>query len=78
MLSPPQGMENARLFLLLRTDILQKTVVGCPCLNTCQSFDGANIMKKQDVGQIVLPFTRANHALKLPLERLKPWHGLCG
>ena len=54
IISPPQGIENARLILLLRTDILQKTVVGCPCLNTCQSFDGANIMKKQDVGQIAL------------------------
>ena len=31
ILSPPQGIENSRQFLLLRTDILQKTVDGCPC-----------------------------------------------
>ena len=29
--SLPQGIENSRQFLLLRTDSLQKTVVGCPC-----------------------------------------------
>ena len=28
--SRPQVIENARQYLLLRTDILQKTVVGCP------------------------------------------------
>ena len=26
----PQAIEQFRQFLLLRTDILQKTVVGCP------------------------------------------------
>ena len=26
----PQVIENSRQYLLLRTDILQKTVVGCP------------------------------------------------
>ena len=31
--SLPQGIENSRQFLLLRTDSLQKTVVGCPCCN---------------------------------------------
>ena len=31
ILSHPQGIENSRQFLLLRTDILQKAVVGCPC-----------------------------------------------
>ena len=30
ILSRPQVMENSRQHLLLRTDILQKTVVGCP------------------------------------------------
>ena len=30
ILSLPQGKENSKQFLLLRTDILQKTVVGCP------------------------------------------------
>ena len=29
--SYPQAKENSRQYLLLRTDILQKTVVGCPC-----------------------------------------------
>ena len=29
----PQAIENSRQFLLLRTDISQKTVVGCPWLN---------------------------------------------
>ena len=28
--SLPQAIENSRQFLLLRTDILQKTVLGCP------------------------------------------------
>ena len=28
--SLPQAIENSRQFLLLRTDILQKTVIGCP------------------------------------------------
>ena len=33
-----QAIENSKQFLLLRTDILQKTVVGCPCfLNDKQS-----------------------------------------
>ena len=30
ILSLPQGIENSRQFLLLRTDILQKTAVGWP------------------------------------------------
>ena len=30
ILSLPQGIENSRQFLLLRTDILQNIVVGCP------------------------------------------------
>ena len=30
ILSPSQAIENARPYLLLGTDILQKTVVGCP------------------------------------------------
>ena len=30
ILSFPQGIENCRQFVLLRTDILQETVVGCP------------------------------------------------
>ena len=30
MFSRPQAKENSRQSLLLRTDILQKTVVGCP------------------------------------------------
>ena len=28
--SRPQAIENSRQYLLFRTDILQKTVVGCP------------------------------------------------
>ena len=28
--SRPQAIENSRQHLLLRTDILQKAVVGCP------------------------------------------------
>ena len=28
--SRPQVIENSRQYLLLRKDILQKTVVGCP------------------------------------------------
>ena len=30
MLSLPQVIENFKQYLLLRTDILEKTVVGCP------------------------------------------------
>ena len=29
--SRPHVIENCWQYLLLRTDILQKTVVGCPC-----------------------------------------------
>ena len=29
--SRPQEIESFSQYLLLRTDILQKTVVGCPC-----------------------------------------------
>ena len=29
--SLPQVIENCKQYLLLRTDILQKTVIGCPC-----------------------------------------------
>ena len=29
--SRSQVTENSRQYLLLRTDILQETVVGCPC-----------------------------------------------
>ena len=28
----PQAKENSRQYLLLATDILQKSVVGCPCI----------------------------------------------
>ena len=31
LFSPLQVIENSRQYLLLRTDILQKTVVGYPC-----------------------------------------------
>ena len=30
LFSLPQAIENSRQFMLLRTDISQKTVVGCP------------------------------------------------
>ena len=32
--SRPQPIENSRQYFLLRKDILQKTVVGCPCVFT--------------------------------------------
>ena len=32
--SPPQGMKSSMENLRLRTDILQKTVVGCPEITT--------------------------------------------
>ena len=32
ILSLPQGIENSRQFLLLRTDISRKRVFGCPCM----------------------------------------------
>ena len=35
ILSLPQAIENSRQFVLLRTDILQKTVVGCPWCTLC-------------------------------------------
>ena len=34
MFSLPQVLENSRQYLPLRTDILQTTVVGCPCVLT--------------------------------------------
>ena len=35
--SLPQVIENSRQYLLLRTDILQKTVVGCPLVSPLTS-----------------------------------------
>ena len=32
MFSPPQIIENSRQYLRLRTDILQKTVIGWLCM----------------------------------------------
>ena len=32
--SRPQVIEKSRQYLPLRTDILQKSVVGCPCVMT--------------------------------------------
>ena len=32
ILSLPQGIENSRQFLLLRTDISREKVFGCPCM----------------------------------------------
>ena len=32
--SPPQGIKSSKQNLRLRTDILQKTVVGCPGITT--------------------------------------------
>ena len=34
VISRIQAIENCRQYLLLRTDILQKTVVGCLCIRT--------------------------------------------
>ena len=34
----PQIKENSRQYLLLRTDILQKTVVGCPALRQYDNY----------------------------------------
>ena len=36
--SLPQGIENSRQFLLLRTDSFQKTVVGCLTLRAEATF----------------------------------------
>ena len=34
ILSLPQGIENSRQFLILRTGSLQKTIVGAPVIYT--------------------------------------------
>ena len=31
-ISRPQVIENSSQYLLLQTDILQKIVIGCPCI----------------------------------------------
>ena len=46
--SLPQVIENCRQFLLLRTDILQKTVVGCPCLSSMIFFLGTTCLPLQE------------------------------
>ena len=44
ILSPPQVIENSRQFVLLRTDILQKSVVGCPWFPAQQPFGQLNVL----------------------------------
>ena len=46
--SLPQVIENCRQFLLLRTDILQKTVVGCPCLSSMIFLLGTTCLPSQE------------------------------
>ena len=45
ILSFPQGIENCRQFVLLRTDILQKTVVGCPWCTLCDVVTFGRILR---------------------------------
>ena len=47
--SPPQGIENSRHFLLLRTDSFQKTVVG---FSTITSFSG-HVLSLYDAGEAI-------------------------
>ena len=44
----PQAIKNSRQFLLLRTDISEKTVVGCPWMDTSSLFqnDAPNFKKE--------------------------------
>ena len=47
--SRPQVIENCKQYLLLRTDILQKTVVGCP-IDTARLMAAILIFKCTDRG----------------------------
>ena len=43
LFSRPQITENSRQYLLLRTDILQKTIVGYPCVVEILTFESVTI-----------------------------------
>ena len=47
ILSRPQAKENSRQCLLLRTDIIQKTVAGCPWVLACRASENkiSNVSK---------------------------------
>ena len=55
ILSLPQGIENSRQFLLLRTDILQKPVVGWPCFFKFLSKNGNLLPLKWNVHDTCIP-----------------------
>ena len=48
-ISLPQVTENCRQFSLLRTDILQKTVVRCPCLSSMTFFNLSTFTGREKV-----------------------------
>ena len=48
ILSFPQGIENCRQFVLLRTDILQETVVGCPWCTLCDVVTFGRILRNNN------------------------------
>ena len=52
--SRPREMENPRQYLLLRTDILQKTVVGCPCSERVEQKRHRNAYEKHDIRPFLL------------------------
>ena len=59
--SPPQAIENFRQYLRLRTDILQKTVVGAPDLfkrSSCYFNTCAEIQAWQTPVCVLLKFIR--------------------
>ena len=45
--SLPQAIEHSRQCLLLRTDILKKAIVGCPCFDLLKTF----LTSKNDFSQ---------------------------
>ena len=47
--SLPQAIENSRQYLLLRTDILQKTVVGCRWDIRDLSIRGRGLLRARDL-----------------------------
>ena len=68
--SLPQAIENSRQFLLLRTDFLQKTVVGCPWLICAPLIKWSVDLRHGCLVHFVYNLNNVNYASSFQLEKL--------
>ena len=70
--SLPQGIENSRQFLLLRTDSFQKTVVGCS--SSCHSTDEIELssIDLEENYSVVVPRAHFSLLVTRPLQTGSP------